>query len=198
MPVYLGPKGCLVSPPTLASGATPMARLAFSLAPWTTRRARSATCMRVSGCSRWTSCGGRPGADSGDQGRRPSGGRQVHSHRWASTGKPRAAPRAVAVGAEAARGLRRGGQLLSREPGSPARVPLSRRTARNRGSPADSLVIGKIEAYQLSQNYKIKLLRARLSGKLRSRTGKLGCFPAFKTRRSRYDPASEKRHSRKG
>src|ERR1700751_5701682 len=32
--------------------------------------------------------------------------------------------------------------------------------------PADSLVIGKIEAYQLSQNYKIKLLRARLSQKL--------------------------------
>jgi penicillin G amidase len=31
---------------------------------------------------------------------------------------------------------------------------------------ADSLVIGKIEAYQLSQNYKIKLLRARLSQKL--------------------------------
>ena len=34
--------------------------------------------------------------------------------------------------------------------------------------PADSLVIGKIEAYQLSRNYKIKLLRARLSGKLGS------------------------------
>jgi penicillin G amidase len=32
--------------------------------------------------------------------------------------------------------------------------------------PADSLVIGKIEAYQLSQNYKIKLVRARLSQKL--------------------------------
>jgi penicillin G amidase len=32
--------------------------------------------------------------------------------------------------------------------------------------PADTLVIGKIEAYQLSQNYKIKLLRARLSQKL--------------------------------
>jgi len=34
--------------------------------------------------------------------------------------------------------------------------------------PADSLVIGKIEAYQLSRNYKIKLLRARLSAKLGS------------------------------
>ena len=34
--------------------------------------------------------------------------------------------------------------------------------------PADSLVIGKIEAYQLSRNYKIKLLRARLSRKLGS------------------------------
>jgi len=34
--------------------------------------------------------------------------------------------------------------------------------------PADSLVIGKIEAYQLSQNYKIKLLRARLDRKLGS------------------------------
>jgi penicillin G amidase len=34
--------------------------------------------------------------------------------------------------------------------------------------PADSLVIGKIEAYQLSRSYKIKLLRARLSRKLGS------------------------------
>jgi penicillin G amidase len=33
--------------------------------------------------------------------------------------------------------------------------------------PADSLVIGKIEAYQLSRNFKLKLLRARLSAKLR-------------------------------
>ena len=32
--------------------------------------------------------------------------------------------------------------------------------------PADSLVIGKIEAYQLSQNFKLKLLRARLVAKL--------------------------------
>ncbi|HEY5205559.1 MAG TPA: penicillin acylase family protein, partial [Roseiarcus sp.] len=32
--------------------------------------------------------------------------------------------------------------------------------------PADSLVIGKIEAYQLSQNFKLKLLRARLNAKL--------------------------------
>jgi penicillin amidase len=32
--------------------------------------------------------------------------------------------------------------------------------------PADSLVIGKIEAYQLSQNFKLKLLRARLLRKL--------------------------------
>jgi penicillin G amidase len=32
--------------------------------------------------------------------------------------------------------------------------------------PADSLVIGKIEAYQLSQNFKLKLLRARLTAKL--------------------------------
>ncbi|HSV01268.1 MAG TPA: penicillin acylase family protein [Roseiarcus sp.] len=31
--------------------------------------------------------------------------------------------------------------------------------------PADSLVIGKIEAYQLSQNFKLKLLRARLIAK---------------------------------
>jgi penicillin G amidase len=34
--------------------------------------------------------------------------------------------------------------------------------------PADSLVIGKIEAYQLSRSYKIKLLRARLAQKLGS------------------------------
>ena len=34
--------------------------------------------------------------------------------------------------------------------------------------PANSLVIGKIEAYQLSRSYKIKLLRARLSRKLGS------------------------------
>ena len=32
--------------------------------------------------------------------------------------------------------------------------------------PANSLVIGKIEAYQLSQNFKLKLLRARLAAKL--------------------------------
>ena len=32
--------------------------------------------------------------------------------------------------------------------------------------PADTLVIGKIEAYQLSQNFKLKLLRARLFAKL--------------------------------
>src|ERR1700689_124137 len=32
--------------------------------------------------------------------------------------------------------------------------------------PADSLVIGKIEAYQLSQNFKLKLLRARFTAKL--------------------------------
>src|SRR5271170_4024765 len=32
--------------------------------------------------------------------------------------------------------------------------------------PVDSLVIGKIEAYQLSQNFKLKLLRARLTAKL--------------------------------
>jgi penicillin amidase len=32
--------------------------------------------------------------------------------------------------------------------------------------PADTLVIGKIEAYQLSQNFKLKLLRARLAAKL--------------------------------
>jgi penicillin G amidase len=32
--------------------------------------------------------------------------------------------------------------------------------------PADSLVIGKLEAYQLSQNFKLKLLRARLAAKL--------------------------------
>ncbi len=32
--------------------------------------------------------------------------------------------------------------------------------------PADSLVIGKIEAYQLSQNFRLKLLRARLIAKL--------------------------------
>ena len=32
--------------------------------------------------------------------------------------------------------------------------------------PADTLVIGKIEAYQLSQNFKLKLLRARLTAKL--------------------------------
>ena len=32
--------------------------------------------------------------------------------------------------------------------------------------PADSLVIGKIEAYQLSRNFKLKLLRARLAAKL--------------------------------
>ena len=32
--------------------------------------------------------------------------------------------------------------------------------------PVDSLVIGKIEAYQLSQNFKLKLLRARLIAKL--------------------------------
>jgi penicillin G amidase len=32
--------------------------------------------------------------------------------------------------------------------------------------PADSLVIGKLEAYQLSQNFKLKLLRARLVAKL--------------------------------
>ena len=32
--------------------------------------------------------------------------------------------------------------------------------------PADTLVIGKIEAYQLSQNFKLKLLRARLVDKL--------------------------------
>ncbi len=31
--------------------------------------------------------------------------------------------------------------------------------------PADSLVIGKLEAYQLSQNFKLKLLRARLAAK---------------------------------
>jgi penicillin G amidase len=34
--------------------------------------------------------------------------------------------------------------------------------------PADTLVIGKIEAYQLSRNYKIKLLQARLTRKLGS------------------------------
>src|ERR1700735_625383 len=34
--------------------------------------------------------------------------------------------------------------------------------APDRWKPADSLVIGKIEAYQLSQNFKLKLLRARL------------------------------------
>jgi penicillin amidase len=32
--------------------------------------------------------------------------------------------------------------------------------------PADTLVLGKIEAYQLSQNFKLKLLRARLTAKL--------------------------------
>jgi penicillin G amidase len=32
--------------------------------------------------------------------------------------------------------------------------------------PADSLVIGKLEAYQLSQNFKLKLLHARLAAKL--------------------------------
>jgi penicillin G amidase len=32
--------------------------------------------------------------------------------------------------------------------------------------PADTLVVGKIEAYQLSQNFKLKLLRARLIAKL--------------------------------
>ena len=35
-----------------------------------------------------------------------------------------------------------------------------------RWKPADSLVIGKLEAYQLSQNFKLKLLRARLAAKL--------------------------------
>ena len=43
--------------------------------------------------------------------------------------------------------------------------------------PADSLVIGKIEAYQLSQNFKLKLLRARLSPSL-GRNGQAGSFPA--------------------
>ncbi len=33
--------------------------------------------------------------------------------------------------------------------------------------PADSLVIGKLEAYQLSQNFKLKLLRARLAAQAR-------------------------------
>ncbi len=46
--------------------------------------------------------------------------------------------------------------------------------------PADSLVIGKIEAYQLSQNFKLKLLRARLIAKLgEERAGWL--FPGART-----------------
>ena len=43
--------------------------------------------------------------------------------------------------------------------------------------PADLLVIGKIEAYQLSQNFKLKLLRARLAAKLGG-NGQIGSFLA--------------------
>ena len=62
--------------------------------------------------------------------------------------------------------------------------------------PADSLVIGKIEAYQLSQNFKLKLLRARLAAKLGDGTGKLA-LSRRAARRSGHDPAGDKRHSRK-
>ena len=61
--------------------------------------------------------------------------------------------------------------------------------------PADSLVIGKIEAYQLSQNFKLKLLRARLAAKLGDGTGKLA-LSRRAARRSDHDPASDKRHAR--
>jgi penicillin G amidase len=46
-------------------------------------------------------------------------------------------------------------------------------------NPADSLVIGKLESYQLSQNYKLKVLRARLFQKLGPEQGNW-MFPGAK------------------
>ncbi len=60
--------------------------------------------------------------------------------------------------------------------------------------PADSLVIGKIEAYQLSQNFKLKLLRARLTAKLGEERANW-LFPGAAAWRSNHDAAGDQRHS---
>ena len=58
--------------------------------------------------------------------------------------------------------------------------------------PADTLVIGKIEAYQLSQNFKLKLLRARLFAKLGEERASW-LFPGAQARRSYHDPSRDRR-----
>ena len=62
--------------------------------------------------------------------------------------------------------------------------------------PADSLVIGKIEAYQLSQNFKLKLLTGPPHRQTRGGTSKLAVSWRAAWR-SNHDPAGDQRHSRK-
>ena len=61
--------------------------------------------------------------------------------------------------------------------------------------PADSLVIGKIEAYQLSRSYKIKLLRARLARKLGSEQ-ESWLFPSARPGDPITTLPTQKRHAR--
>ena len=138
---------------------------------------------------------GRPRPHGRDPGRRPPRCRQVHSHARPLSGgggsfsalSPWAQKRleAYAEGVNA---------FLRSHPLPPEFLLAGDRP--EPWKPADSLVIAKIEAYQLSQNYKIKLLRARLSRKLGPERGKLA-VSRRKARRSHHHPAGDRRHARK-
>ena len=151
-----------------ASGATTSAFRTSSPPRWTTRRGRSATRTPASGCSRWRSCAGSA------RGGWPKSAAPIFSASTSSfalsacTARPRRASRRFRPGRKSAsRPMPTGSTPSSMATGmrsrpsssSPAIVP-------SRGSRPISLVIAKLEAYQLSQSFRLKLLRARLLEKL--------------------------------
>ena len=165
-----------------------------SLARWTTRRARSAICMQASGCFKWTSCAGSV-RDAWPKSAAPillpvdKFIRTVGFYREAASSFSALSPwaqkrlEAYAEGVNAflANHALPPEFLLAGDDPEPWK-------------PADTLVIGKIEAYQLSQNFKLKLLRARLVAKLGEERANW-LFPGARARRSNHDPAGDKRHS---
>ena len=122
--------------------------------------------MRANGCSRWRSCAGSV-RDAWPKSAAPIFCQSTSSFaRSASTERPRRSFSALSPWAQ--KRLEAYAEGVNAFLASHALPPefLLAGDSPEPWKPADSLVIGKIEAYQLSQNYKIKLLRARLAAKL--------------------------------
>ena len=122
--------------------------------------------MRANGCSRWRSCAGSV-RDGWRRSRAPSFSASTNSFApSASTARPRRASRALSPWAQ--KRLTAYADGVNAFIDSHALPPefLLAGDHPEPWKPADTLVVAKLEAYQLSQSFRLKLLRARLLQKL--------------------------------